>query len=210
MVLHRPVEPARVFGNYDSHAAMERAVLEPSISYPRRWLSREGGCWYTRRGCFGCVVPAKAVCDAGLVGGCSSVGRAPRSQRGGQRFDPAQLSLDVPFASCHFHLSNLSRCRKLCFLSRCVVSRIRCWAHFREHYLSLPVPIKAAFAYYDPSFRLASSGFNDGTVSCIRRIGSDEHVEASGEMRMHSITDRGLRGADELSEVRGSCRFFVC
>ena len=29
--------------------------------------------------------------DAGLVGGCSSVGRAPRSQRGGQRFDPAQL-----------------------------------------------------------------------------------------------------------------------
>ncbi len=26
-----------------------------------------------------------------MVWGCSSVGRAPRSQRGGQRFDPAQL-----------------------------------------------------------------------------------------------------------------------
>ena len=37
------------------------------------------------------VAPAKAVCDARLVGGCSSAGRAPRSQRGGQRFDPAQL-----------------------------------------------------------------------------------------------------------------------
>src|SRR5271163_1874810 len=37
------------------------------------------------------IVPAVAVCDARQVGGCSSAGRAPRSQRGGQRFDPAQL-----------------------------------------------------------------------------------------------------------------------
>jgi hypothetical protein len=36
-------------------------------------------------------LPAKAVGDARRVGGCSSAGRAPRSQRGGQRFDPAQL-----------------------------------------------------------------------------------------------------------------------
>ena len=67
------------------------ALLAAPIPLPSCWLSRRGGCWYTRRCCFGCVVPARAVCDAGLVGGCSSVGRAPRSQRGGQRFDPAQL-----------------------------------------------------------------------------------------------------------------------
>jgi hypothetical protein len=29
----------------------------------------------------------------GIVWGCSSVGRAPRSQRGGQRFDPAHLHI---------------------------------------------------------------------------------------------------------------------
>jgi hypothetical protein len=50
-----------------------------------------GACWYTLRGSFDGVAPVYAVCDARLVGGCSSVGRAPRSQRGGQRFDPAQL-----------------------------------------------------------------------------------------------------------------------
>jgi hypothetical protein len=50
-----------------------------------------GACWYTRKRLFDGVVPAEAVCNARLVGGCSSAGRAPRSQRGGQRFDPAQL-----------------------------------------------------------------------------------------------------------------------
>src|SRR5207302_1129664 len=38
------------------------------------------------------TVPVAVNCKADWPGGgCSSAGRAPRSQRGGQRFDPAQL-----------------------------------------------------------------------------------------------------------------------
>jgi hypothetical protein len=38
-----------------------------------------------------CAAQADCAIGGHQVGGCSSAGRAPRSQRGGQRFDPAQL-----------------------------------------------------------------------------------------------------------------------
>ena len=45
--------------------------------------------------------------------GCSSAGRAPRSQRGGQRFDPAQLHHDSPRISRSSRLvsQNQKHCR---------------------------------------------------------------------------------------------------
>ena len=47
------------------------------------------------------------------VWGCSSAGRAPRSQRGGQRFDPAQLHQKIndsrhPFVSLHSFIRQFS------------------------------------------------------------------------------------------------------
>src|SRR5580698_10456096 len=39
---------------------------------------------------------------SGMVWGCSSAGRAPRSQRGGQRFDPAQLHHRFPNTTTYF------------------------------------------------------------------------------------------------------------
>src|SRR5208337_2476851 len=39
--------------------------------------------------------------------GCSSAGRAPRSQRGGQRFDPAQLHQTLPPQDSRFFPSSL-------------------------------------------------------------------------------------------------------
>ena len=56
---------------------------------------------------------AKLKSVSRLMWGCSSAGRAPRSQRGGQRFDPAQLHHKINNLR-HTSISSAILCRCLC------------------------------------------------------------------------------------------------